>query len=149
MSLNPNGLADIRVMAGETDVHGCTLLDISGTIELQDITCDENAARSRFAGLSDDTISLTFIEDDDDAGQSIIRAAKPARSLISYVAWKGPTCHVFRAYVSKITSAGHVGEMVSRTVELVRTGTTWSISASLFCRLIFSHKNNSQYLVVC
>jgi hypothetical protein len=90
--------------------------------EMQDITCDTNTARARYPGLNDGTVTASFIEDDDDAGQDKIRASKPAHTLLTYSCVKGTRTFTFAAYVESIKRPGGPGDVQKMDVTFSVSG---------------------------
>jgi hypothetical protein len=123
MVLAPDGLATFDFKTDtSTATLGCIACDVDDKVEMQDITCDTNTARARYPGLNDGTVTASFIEDDDDAGQDKIRAAKPAHTLYSYVVKKGTRTFTFSAYVESIKRPGGPGDVQKMDVTFAVSG---------------------------
>jgi len=115
-------MATLTFTADSSATLGCISCDVDDKIEMQDITCDANTARARYPGLNDGTVTATFIEDDDDAGQDKIRAAKPNHTPYSYVVKKGTRTFTFTAYVEDIKRPGGPGDVQKMEVTFSVSG---------------------------
>jgi len=123
MVLAPDGLATLDFNTNtSTTTLGCISCDVDDKVEMQDITCDANTARARYPGLDDGTVTATFIEDDDDTGQDLIRAAKSAHTPYEYVVVKGTRTFTFTAYVESIKRPGGPGDVQKMDVTLSVSG---------------------------
>ena len=122
MVLAPDGLATLAFTTDSSTTLGCVSCDVDDKIEMQDITCDANTARARYPGLDDGTVTASFIEDDDDAGQDKIRASKPAHTLLAYSVVKGTRTFSFSAYVESIKRPGGPGDVQKMDVTFAVSG---------------------------
>jgi len=122
MVLAPDGLATLTFTVDSSVALGCVSCDVDDKIEMQDITCDTNTARARYPGLDDGTVTASFIEDDDDAGQDKIRASKPAHTLLAYSVVKGTRTFSFSAYVESIKRPGGPGDVQKMDVTFAVSG---------------------------
>ena len=122
MVLAPDGLATLEFTVDSSVALGCVSCDVDDKIEMQDITCDTNTARARYPGLDDGTVTASFIEDDDDAGQDKIRASKPAHTLLAYSVVKGTRTFSFSAYVESIKRPGGPGDVQKMDVTFSVSG---------------------------
>lgn len=122
MVLAPDGLATLAFTADSSPTLGCVSCDVDDKIEMQDITCDADTARARYPGLDDGTVTASFIEDEDDAGQDKIRASKPAHTLLSYSVVKGTRTFSFSAYVESIRRLGGPGDVQKMDVTFAVSG---------------------------
>lgn len=122
MVLAPDGLATLEFTADSSPALGCVSCDVDDKIEMQDITCDANTARARYPGLDDGTVTASFIEDEDDAGQDKIRASKPAHTLLAYSVVKGTRTFSFSAYVESIRRLGGPGDVQKMDVTFAVSG---------------------------
>lgn len=122
MVLAPDGLATLAFTADSSPTLGCVSCDVDDKIEMQDITCDANTARARYPGLDDGTVTASFIEDDDDAGQNKIRASKPEHTLLAYSVVKGTRTFGFSAYVESIRRLGGPGDVQKMDVTFAVSG---------------------------
>ena len=122
MVLAPDGLATLTFTADSSPALGCVSCDVDDKTEMQDITCDTNTARARHPGLDDGTVTASFIEDDDDAGQNKIRASKPAHTLLAYSVVKGTRTFSFSAYVESIRRRGGPGDVQKMDVTFSVSG---------------------------
>lgn len=122
MVLAPDGLATLAFTADGSITLGCVSCDVDDKIEMQDITCDANTARARYPGLDDGTVTASFIEDDDDAGQNKIRASKPEHTLLAYSVVKGTRTFGFSAYVESIRRLGGPGDVQKMDVTFAVSG---------------------------
>ncbi len=122
MVLAPDGLATLTFTVDSSVALGCVSCDVDDKIEMQDITCDTNTARARYPGLDDGTVTASFIEDDDDAGQDKIRASKPAHTLLAYSVVKGTRTFSFSAYVESIKRPGGPGDVQKMDVTFSVSG---------------------------
>ena len=122
MVLAPDGLATLTFTADSSATLGCISCDVDDKTEMQDITCDTNTARARYPGLNDGTVTASFIEDDDDAGQDKIRASKPAHTLLTYSCVKGTRTFTFAAYVESIKRPGGPGDVQKMDVTFSVSG---------------------------
>lgn len=122
MVLAPDGLATLEFTVDSSVALGCVSCDVDDKVEMQDITCDTNTARARYPGLDDGTVTASFIEDDDDAGQDKIRASKPAHTLLAYSVVKGTRTFSFSAYVESIKRPGGPGDVQKMDVTFSVSG---------------------------
>lgn len=122
MVLAPDGLATLTFTVDSSVALGCVSCDVDDKIEMQDITCDANTARARYPGLDDGTVTASFIEDDDDAGQIKIRTSKPAHTLLAYSVVKGTRTFSFSAYVESIKRSGGPGDVQKMDVTFAVSG---------------------------
>ncbi len=122
MVLAPDGLATLEFTVDSSVALGCVSCDVDDKVEMQDITCDANTARARYPGLDDGTVTASFIEDDDDAGQDKIRASKPAHTLLAYSVVKGTRTFSFSAYVESIKRPGGPGDVQKMDVTFSVSG---------------------------
>jgi len=122
MVLAPDGLATLEFTVDSSVALGCVSCDVDDKVEMQDITCDANTARARYPGLDDGTVTASFIEDDDDAGQDKIRASKPAHTLLAYSVVKGTRTFSFSAYVESIKRSGGPGNVQKMDVTFAVSG---------------------------
>jgi len=122
MVLKPDGLATLEFTVDSSVALGCVSCDVDDKVEMQDITCDANTARARYPGLDDGTVTASFIEDDDDAGQDKIRASKPAHTLLAYSVVKGTRTFSFSAYVESIKRPGGPGDVQKMDVTFSVSG---------------------------
>ncbi len=122
MVLAPDGLATLEFTVDSSVALGCVSCDVDDKVEMQDITCDANTARARYPGLDDGTVTASFIEDDDDAGQDKIRASKPAHTLLAYSVVKGTRTFSFSAYVESIKRSGGPGDVQKMDVTFAVSG---------------------------
>lgn len=122
MVLAPAGLATLAFTADSSPALGCVSCDVDDKIEMQDITSGTNTARARYPGLDDGTVTASFIEDDDDAGQIKIRASKPAHTLLAYSVVIGTRTFSFSAYVESIKRSGGPGDVQKMDVTFAVSG---------------------------
>lgn len=122
MVLAPDGLATLAFTADSLTTLGCVSCDVDDKIEMQDITCDADTARARYPGLDDGTVTASFIEDEDDAGQNKIRASKPEHTLLAYSVVKGTRTFGFSAYVESIRRTGGPGDVQKMDVTFAVSG---------------------------
>jgi len=143
-------LATLEFVVDGSDADGCLTCDPGTKVEMQDITCDSNAARSRRGGLNDGTVTASFIEDDDDTGQDKIRASKQAKTALGYVVTNGGTLCMFTAYVERIKRSGGPGDIQKMDVTFAVSGTGVYIVVEWAGEwaLDFTKKYNAFYLVV-
>jgi hypothetical protein len=123
MALDPDGLATLDFKTNSTTTLGCLSFDLDDVTEMEEYAVDDDTAKRRFPGLDDATgAKATFAEDDGDAGQDKIRAAKAAHTAYEYVVVKGLRTFTFTAYISKISRPEPVGKMQKMNVEFAISG---------------------------
>jgi hypothetical protein len=120
MTLTPERAA-ITFRVDGTIALGCKDAKVPEKTQMKEITCDNDSAVRRFPTIDDADFSATFTEDDNDAGQDKIRAAKVAHTLLQYVVIKGSRTHTLSAYVENISRPG--GPADEQTMEV-----TFSVS---------------------
>jgi hypothetical protein len=98
--------APITFTATSTVCLGCKDVKITEKTTMKEITCDAATSVARLPTIFDADFSATFIADQADAGQDLIRAAKASKALITYTVVKGGATSVLAAYVESITYPG-------------------------------------------
>ena len=123
MVLDPDGLATLSFTVDSSTTAGCLSFDLDDVTEMEEYAVDDDTAKRRYPGLDDATGGkATFVEDDADAGQSKIRAAKAAHTAYEYVVVKGGVTLTFTAFISKISRPEPVGKLQKMNVEFAVTG---------------------------
>ena len=114
--------APITFTATATVCLGCKDVTITEKTTMKEITCDAATAIARFPTILDADFKATFIEDQADAGQDLIRASKAAKSLITYTVVKGAASYVLAAYVESISRPGGPADEQLMEVTFAVTG---------------------------